>query len=505
MKRQIGLLITVLLLLAFAKPLGAQEEIYFPTTDWRTSTPEEQGIDSAELADMLGSIRNGADDIHSLLVIRNGYVVLDVSTYPFRADQPHYLYSVTKSVISTLVGIAIEQGYIESVNQSIWDFFPQETVPNMDERKAAITIRDLLIQSSGLSLGQAGDGAMYALTADDVSWVQFLLDMPMAFTPGHGVDYLDANVHLLSAIIGEATGMSAAQYADANLFAPLGITGLSWRADPQGVTQGGSGLSLTPYDMAKLGYLYLHNGEWTGRQLLPPTWVRDATSEHNRMTGFGYGYLWWLREAEGRRIYSASGYGGQFISVVPDEDLVVVATGDVEGRLFGPWIVHYILPAIVSDNVLPDNAEAQAALATRIEALASPLSADVPPIPLAIATAAGHLVVLDDNPLGWESLTLIFTEEEASLRVDVAGTPFELPFGLDGSYRLSPAAYPRVQADSLIAGRLGRIGDNWLIIHAWDLSGEECWDIRLRLEDTVTVTVTAQLVSNTVRINGGFE
>ncbi|MBE0688689.1 MAG: serine hydrolase, partial [Anaerolineae bacterium] len=499
-----------------AMTTAAQDEVYFPTTEWRTSTPEEQGMNSAVLAEMVGSLRYGTEVIHSILVVRDGYVVLDASPYPFRADQPHWLFSSTKSVISTLVGVAIEQGLIESVDQSIWYFFPQETVANMDERKAAITIRDLLIHSSGLSLGESGDIGMYSLTADDQSWVEYVLNMPMMFSPGNGATYLDANAHLVSAIIGEATGMSASQFAQETLFASLGISDAPWQSDPQGVNWGGDGLSLSPYDVAKLGYLYLNNGEWAGQQLLPSTWIEAATSEQNRLVTNSYGYLWWVGAYGEHPFFVAMGLGGQEIWVIPDEDLVVVITGDGE-EAGGRWIEDYILAAIVGDGALPANVEAQAALAASIEALAAPVSADVPPIPAAIADVAGQMIVLEDNPLRWDSLSLTFSEDEAFLLVDVAGTPLELPFGLDGVYRVShdgvlaqTAALPtgpfwRPLTGAAVAGRLGRIGDDWLIIHAWDLSGGESWDIRLRFKDVVTVTVATHVVPDTVRIGGVIE
>ncbi|MFN8372593.1 MAG: hypothetical protein U0694_06915 [Anaerolineae bacterium] len=152
MKRAYSLnVVGLLCLLVFfcIGPLDAQEDVTFPTEHWLTSTPEAQGMDSTVLAELLNSFEVTTNNLHSLLIIRHGYVVLDTSTYLFDSERPHWQFSVTKSIISTLVGIAIDQGFIESVDQSIWDFFSQEGVANMDERKASITIADLLTQRSG--------------------------------------------------------------------------------------------------------------------------------------------------------------------------------------------------------------------------------------------------------------------------------------------------------------------------------------------------------------------
>lgn len=232
MKRDLGILIVVLVFMSMFSlipQIVARDSTMtpWPTNGWQTSTPEEQGVNSEALTTLLQS----NTDVHTILAVRHGNVILDVSRYPFTSSQPHALFSVTKSFVSTLVGIAIDKGYIKSVKQSIWDFFPKDKTANMDARKEAITIEDLLTQRSGLSLD---DFSVYKITDKNVTWVQFILDQPMVSEPGMNALLLDANTHLASAIIQISTQMSTADFATKFLFEPLGITDATWMADPQG-------------------------------------------------------------------------------------------------------------------------------------------------------------------------------------------------------------------------------------------------------------------------------
>ena len=169
--------------------------------------------------------------IHSLLIIRNGYIVTDAYFYPFAQGYLHGLASATKSLTSSLIGIAIDKGYIESVEQPILDFFPEYSVANLDANKAAMTLEDLLTMSSGFECNNADVDAPMLASPDSV---RFALDLPMAAEPGTRYVYCNANVHLLSAIIQKTTGMSALAFAQEHLFGPLGVSDAIWLSDPQG-------------------------------------------------------------------------------------------------------------------------------------------------------------------------------------------------------------------------------------------------------------------------------
>jgi CubicO group peptidase (beta-lactamase class C family) len=268
-------------------PLGD----YWPTQDWRSSTPEEQGMDSHRLALMLEAVKQERLPLHSLLVIRNGYLVSETYFPPYDENSREELYSCTKSFIATLVGIAIDQGYIDSVQQPVLDFFAERSFENRDAAKQAMTVEDLLTMRSGLDW-EEGDPAYQAMYQSP-DWVKFVLDKPMREQPGRQFNYCSGCSHVLSAIVQEQSGMNTRDFAQKELFEPLGITNMNWSVDSTGIPIGGWGLQITPREMAKLGYLYLHNGTWGGQQIVSAGWVKSATQMHThtdspQVAGYGY-------------------------------------------------------------------------------------------------------------------------------------------------------------------------------------------------------------------------
>jgi CubicO group peptidase (beta-lactamase class C family) len=319
-------------------------EDYWPTSGWRTSTPEEQGMDSSRLIAMLDSVRAQHLNLHSLLVIRHGYIVSETYFGSYAQNSRFQIYSCTKSFIATLVGIAFDRGELQGLNQAVLDFFPGRAFANLDDRKRAMTLEDLLTMRSGLDW-QEGDPTIGAMVQSR-DWVQYVLDEPMAQAPGSQFNYCTGCSHVLSAILQQATGLSARNYAERNLFEPLGLTNLSWDNDRSGMPIGGWGLQLTPRDMAKLGYLYLHKGSWDGKQVVSSDWVAAATQKHTATDGsLGYGYQWWTYPSYGA--YTALGLYGQTIFVVPQSDLIVVTTADVDNHepIFH-LIEEFVLPSI---------------------------------------------------------------------------------------------------------------------------------------------------------------
>jgi CubicO group peptidase (beta-lactamase class C family) len=222
--------------------------------------------------------------------------------------------------ISALIGIALREGYIHSLNQKLVEFYPEYITPTSDPRIKDITIEHLLTMTSGFeqepSLGE--------------DWFKSMLEQPVSDEPGQVFHYNSAAEHLLSGILTRSTHLTALEFANKHLFQPLGIPLPSWETDPQGNNVGGDGLSLRPRDMAKIGYLYLHQGLWDGQQLVPAEWVQASTEEHAKADFWSgsYGYLWWVTALEGHGAYYAAGFGGQYIYVIPDLDLVVVITGN---------------------------------------------------------------------------------------------------------------------------------------------------------------------------------
>lgn len=317
---------------------------YWPTQGWRTSPPEERGMDSQTLTRMLERVKSKNLNLHSLLVIRGGYIVSESYFGSYQQDTRHTLYSCTKSFISTLVGIAIDRGKIADTKQRVLDFFPKLTVQNRDAPKDAMTLDDLLTMRSGLDW-QEGDPVYNAMYRSG-DWVKYVLDKPMASAPGSQFVYCSGCSHVLSAILQQTTGQSTRDFAEQYLFKPLGIVDANWEADSKGIVIGGWGLNLTPREMAKLGYLYLRKGVWDGQQIVSSQWVETATQKHTATGGnTDYGYQWWTYPALNG--YMATGRYSQLIVVIPASDLVIVTTAamDDSGEIF-KLIEQYIVPAI---------------------------------------------------------------------------------------------------------------------------------------------------------------
>ena len=358
-------------------------ETVWPTKEWQTSTPEEQGMSSAALARLLDFGTTLSFD--SLLIARHGRIVLDAYYGRRAADLPHVMNSATKAVIGTLAAIAYKDGLLDSLNHPALDFFGDRSVALDllggrsiadfdDKRKAkAITVQSLLDMTSGIDWRES-DGRSDTFTEMERSpdWIRFILDRPMSATPGDTFNYNSGNSHLVSAIITKLTRMSAWDYAKARLFGPLGITASYWRHDPEGVTTGGNGLSMLPRDMAKIGYLYLRNGEWEGKRLLPPDWINRISlaavnMNLSREPDMRYSNFFWA--LPDKHVYMAVGYHCQLIMVFTELDIVAVTTA----RDFCPFskLADYISSAVKSEGALPSDAAGADLLANKIREIST--------------------------------------------------------------------------------------------------------------------------------------
>lgn len=425
-------------------PIRAQgtEPDYWPTSGWRPSTPEEQGMDSAGLLSALTTIEETGLNINSVTVVRHGYVVLDTYLHPFGPDQRHIIHSCTKSFMSALIGIAIRDGYLTGPDQKLVDIFPDRSIANMDQDKEAITLADVMKMAAGW---ECRDSYLYdwrglrELRASD-DWVQHVLDLPMSEPPGTRFEYCNEASFLLSAIIQETTGLSAHDFAQQHLFEPLGFGSVVWPENPDGINIGWGELRITPHDMAKFGYLYLHNGEWDGAQIIPADWVDASTQVQIEAGTLGphYGYQWWI---ESKQFYAAEGYAGQYIFVVPSLDMVAVFTSGLNGRFFEEpqrLLENYIIPAAKADDALPPNPAALSDLEALIDALAHPTPKPVPALPEIAHAVSGKTYILAANDLGFETLTLTFDVGADTARLDLETTRGAMVAlaGLDGLFHI---------------------------------------------------------------------
>jgi CubicO group peptidase (beta-lactamase class C family) len=266
--------------------------------------------------------------LHSLLVSQRGEMLFEAYFSGKTASQPANMKSASKSVLSALVGIAIDKGYIAGVDQPIAHFFPEYLSGEYADRLRSITVGNLLTMQAGLA---STSGRNYGRWVASSDWVEFALSVPMVAQPGTDMIYSTGSTHLLSAIIERASGASTREFAQQHLASPLDFRLAYWSRDPNGVYFGGNDMEITPRQMLRFGQLYLDEGRYGDTQVLSAKWARDslvARAVSPRGQGRYYGYGWWLRDMAGLQIPLAWGYGGQLIFVVRELDLVVVVTSD---------------------------------------------------------------------------------------------------------------------------------------------------------------------------------
>jgi CubicO group peptidase (beta-lactamase class C family) len=267
--------------------------------------------------------------LRSLLVAHEGQVVVEKRFRGPPLDHPVNVKSVAKSVISALVGIAIEEGHLDGSDQAIWPFFRQYLGPEADPDKRKITIGHLLSMQSGL---ERTSGAHYGRWVASPNWVRHAIRRPMVREPGGAMMYSTGNTHLLSAILTRATGRSTHTFAKEKLAEPLGIHLPKWRRDPQGIYFGGNQMGLSPRAMLRFGELYRNGGHYGGHQIIPERGVRQSLRPRGEspFSGERYGYGWFISTGGDHPMFYAWGHGGQFIFVVRELSLTVVTTSEIQ-------------------------------------------------------------------------------------------------------------------------------------------------------------------------------
>jgi len=266
--------------------------------------------------------------LHSLLISHQGVPVFEQYFAGRHAGQPANLKSASKSVMSALVGLALQNGQIKDINQPIVDFFPEYIGTELEDTVRRITVRNLLTMQGGLA---STSGRNYGQWVASRNWVDAALKSPMVADPGTAMIYSTGTTHLLSAIIARASGMNTKEFAQRYLADPMGFRMAYWSRDPQGVYFGGNDMEITPRQMLGIGEMYLNGGVHDGKRILSEQWVQDSHQPHAespRGEGRHYGYGWWLRDMADLQVPLAWGYGGQFIFVVREYDLVIVITSD---------------------------------------------------------------------------------------------------------------------------------------------------------------------------------
>ncbi|WP_217559281.1 serine hydrolase [Paenibacillus sp. GbtcB18] len=335
---------------------------YWPTAEWQAADPALLRMDAEKLAELEPVIQSEYGNINGVVIVRNGAIAHESYYNGCGPDNTHHVASVTKSILSALIGIAIDAGFIKHVDQKVLDFFPDYAPDAADSRKREITLRHLLTMMAPYSFADWHEPLDKMCMQPD--WVKYTLDMLGQEGEIGTFKYSTAGAHLLSAIITRSTGKSAREFANERLFNLIGMKEIpdyemksfgfedlfgekvrGWVQDPNRNSTGGWGLTLSPRDMARFGLLYLNGGVWNHRQIISKAWVNESTA----MNGNNYGYLWWLREEDGVYAYSALGDGGNVICCIPEKDLVIAIASEFVAHPRDRWtlIKDYIIPAVL--------------------------------------------------------------------------------------------------------------------------------------------------------------
>jgi CubicO group peptidase (beta-lactamase class C family) len=271
------------------------------------------------------------DPLNSLLIWHRDSLVVEQYYRGMRANRAVNLKSASKSILSALVGIALENGQIDSLSQPLQSLLPEYFGESTDPRKRTITLQHALTMRTGLETTSFGSYGAWVSSGD---WVRFQLDQPVECAPATCWGYSTGSSHLVSAILTRRTGQSTLAFARTALFDKLGIHLRAWDRDPQGIYLGGNNMSLRPRDLLRFGRLYLNGGLWNGEQILSRAWIDASWGRYARSpwNGNGYGYFWWNRSLSDEETYFAWGYGGQFLFVIPRLELVVVVTASLTNR-----------------------------------------------------------------------------------------------------------------------------------------------------------------------------
>jgi CubicO group peptidase (beta-lactamase class C family) len=291
---------------------------------WKTSSPEEQGMNSSTFIDGIHKLKKDSTNIHSLLIIRNNHIVLDACFYPFQKDYVHDIASVTKSITALLVGIAIDKGFIKNEDEPVLKYFPGYTVKN--DTLKNIKIKDLLNMASGLQCSWNDKEKELEQMQENPDWVQFMLSLPFSSQPGEKFAYCSGNFYLLAEILQRTTKMKCHEFARKYLFDSLQFRQTYWEENSKGVNHGWGDLHISPYDLAKIGYLLLNDGKWKDKPIISNEWLTKIKPLYYIHGTESYGYGWWLDKENPDEI-QALGRGGQRLFILREKNTVIVVTG----------------------------------------------------------------------------------------------------------------------------------------------------------------------------------
>jgi CubicO group peptidase (beta-lactamase class C family) len=456
--RKLGYILFLFLLLNGCKK---EQQI----TSLPRSTPEAQGVSSQGIIDFLDAAAKSKHEFHSMMLLRHGKVIAEGWWNPYKPELKHTLYSTSKSFTATAVGFTVAEKKL-TVEDKVISFFPDALPDTVSPYLADLKIKDLLSMSAGMN----PDPTFKVATSDN--WVKAFLSTPIKDKPGTKFVYNSVATYMLSAIVQKVTGEKVVDYLKPRLFEPLAIEGVDWEVDPQGINCGGWGLRVKTEDLAKFGELFLQKGKWNGKQVLPSSWIDEATSlkiyqepdarqskkdSSDWVQGYCY-QMWRCRH----NCFRGDGAYGQFIIVMPDQDAVLAITAeafDMQNEIDLIW--QYLFPAIKNEK-LAENSALTATLNQRLSSLALPVPSTVD----ASATSAlilGKTYVFEPNEKHLSSMNFLMKDNVCTVTMKVDSSDYNFNFGqgkwIEGSTSMlgpnlflqAKAHYVGIPSDKVVA------------------------------------------------------
>jgi CubicO group peptidase (beta-lactamase class C family) len=387
------------------------------------STPEKLGMSSGAIAGFLDAVESRGVEMHTFMLLRHGQVAAEGAWAPYRLDAPHILFSLSKSVSATGIGLAVQEGLL-SVDDQVISFFPEYITDAIAANMADLRIRHLLSMSTGHDV----DTGIAQRLEPGGDWIRAFFETPIVHPPGTFFLYNSGGSYMLSAIVQRVTGQTLVDYVRPRLFEPLGIDDALWETCPKGMSEGASGLHMTTDAIARFGQLFLQKGMWNGRRILSEAWVEEASSCHvaNNPKGdartdwnSGYGYQMWRCRQDGA--YRGDGAFGQFCIVIPEHDAVIAITSGTDKMgLLSELIWTHLYPAFGPQGLIegPEADAASAALQDRIERLAyAPMEQPLGAAPALAARVSGKRYALEPNGKGARMAAFEFDEESCAFRL----------------------------------------------------------------------------------------
>lgn len=465
------------------------------------SIPEKEGVSSEAIINFLDAANKSKHEFHSFMMLRHGKVITQGWWNPYGANLKHMMYSCSKSFTATAIGFALSENRL-SLNDKVVSFFPDYLPDTVSANLAALTVKDVLSMSDG----QDPDPS-FTVASRDSNWVKSFLGLPIVYKPGTKFLYNSLGTYMLSAIVQKVTGQKVIDYLQPRLFAPLGIEGIDWEVDPKGINTGGWGLRIKTEDMAKFGQLFLQKGKWNGKQVLPASWINEAStakiiqhpdySQAKRDSSDweqGYCYQMWRCR---HNAYRADGAFGQFIIVLPEEDAVIAITSetpDMQDELNLVW--QYLLPGLHKGK-LPENKTVTTALNQKLATLALPVPTKNN-LPVAIKNFNKSFLI-EPNDRQIKNLSLNFHDAICDVTLNADNTAYQLALG-NGSWQMGETTK---HGPSLVAAAKASFTGlpPFKIAGAYSLKDENTIELTLRyIESPHTEKMLCHIDGNNINI-----